>query len=196
MQAAISSGAPEEVTALLAILESMNKASITRELTGCYGGRRGNPARADERGLFRMTVPLLHAAFTGSTRMFYTVLASVRAKLRAPQVRLWFIVAKRAGKKARHGDASVMNAKDYDFHLCKARVVSTCRLFVVDPGGAAEAMCNASLTTFFQVKRTLTSRDGHSRTVLIMALASKSEVLFKAALAAVEEDLTRDEVCL
>ncbi len=87
MQSAISSGAPEEVTALMAILESMNKASITRELTGCYGGRRGNPPRVDEHGLFRMTMPLLHAAFTGSTRMFHTVLGAMRAKLRAPQAR-------------------------------------------------------------------------------------------------------------
>lgn len=87
MQSAISSGAPEEVTALLAILESMNKAAISRELTGCYGGRRGNPPRVDEDGLFRMTIPLLHAAFTGSTRMFNTVLGAMRAKLRAPQAR-------------------------------------------------------------------------------------------------------------
>lgn len=87
MQTAISSGSPEEVTALLAILESMNKASITRELTGCYGGKRGHPPRVDEHGLFRMTVPLLHAAFTGSTRMFSTVLDAMRAKLRAPQAR-------------------------------------------------------------------------------------------------------------
>lgn len=93
MEMAISSGAPEEVTGLLALLESMNKASITRELTGCYGGKRGNPPRADENGLFRMTVPLLHAAFTGSTAMFSTVLRAMRAKLRAQQastIRFWF----------------------------------------------------------------------------------------------------------
>lgn len=85
MEMAISSGAPEEVTGLLALLESMNKASVTRELTGCYGGQRGNPPRADENGLFRMTVPLLHAAFTGSTAMFATVLGAMRAKLKAQQ---------------------------------------------------------------------------------------------------------------
>lgn len=85
MEMAISSGAPEEVTGLLALLQSMNKASITRELTGCYGGKRGNPPRADENGLFRMTVPLLHAAFTGSTAMFSTVLRAMRAKLRVQQ---------------------------------------------------------------------------------------------------------------
>lgn len=39
------------------------------------------------------------------------------------------------------------------------------------------------------------ARDGHERTILAMALASKSKDLFEAALAALEEDLTRNEVC-
>eukprot|EP00752_Nemacystus_decipiens_P012128 g10753.t1 len=129
MEMAISSGAPDEVTGLLALLESMNKASTTRELTGCYGGKRGSPPRADENGLFRMTVPLLHAAFTGSTAMFSTVLRAMRTKLRAQQV-----------------------------------------------------------------KRALTSRDGHSRTILTMALASKNKGVFEAALTAVEDSLEMDEV--
>lgn len=112
MEMAISSGAPEEVTGLLALLESMNKASITRELTGCYGGKRGNPPRADENGLFRMTVPLLHAAFTGSTAMFSTVLRAMRVKLRAQQAsaimldRLEDVGAKERGKRSfRRADA-------------------------------------------------------------------------------------------
>lgn len=91
MEMAISSGAPEEVTGLLALLNNMNKASVTRELTGCYGGKRGSPPRADENGLFRMTVPLLHAAFTGSTAMFSTVLRAMRAKLRAQQASTIFV---------------------------------------------------------------------------------------------------------
>lgn len=86
MEMAISSGSPEEVTGLLALLNSINKASVTRELTGCYGGKRGNPPRVDENGLFRMTVPLLHAALAGKTAIFSTVLSAMRAKLRAQQV--------------------------------------------------------------------------------------------------------------
>lgn len=88
MESAICTGTPEEVRALLALLESMNKNAIARELTGCYGGRRGHPPRVDENGLFRMTVPLLHAALTGSTAMFSTVLNAVRVKLTARQARV------------------------------------------------------------------------------------------------------------
>lgn len=47
-----------------------------------------------------------------------------------------------------------------------------------------------------QVRRAMTSRDGHSRTILTMALASKNKDVFEAALTAVEEGLTKDEVCL
>lgn len=87
MESAICSAVPAEVTALLDLLRNMSKASMDRELTGCYGGRRGNPPRVDDNGLFRMTVPLLHAAFTGSTGMFSTVLGAMRANLRPQQAR-------------------------------------------------------------------------------------------------------------
>ncbi|CAN0212826.1 unnamed protein product [Ectocarpus sp. 6 AP-2014] len=132
MESAICSAVPAEVTALLDLLRNMSKASMDRELTGCYGGRRGNPPRVDDNGLFRMTVPLLHAAFTGSTGMFSTVLGAMRANLRPQQAR--------------------------------------------------------------DVRRALVARDGHERTILAMALTSKSKGLFEAALAALEEDLTRNEV--
>ncbi|CAM9163107.1 unnamed protein product [Ectocarpus fasciculatus] len=133
MESAICTAVPAEVTALLDLLRNMSKASMDRELTGCYGGRRGNPPRRDDNGLFRMTVPLLHAAFTGSTGMFSTVLGAMRGNLRPQQAR--------------------------------------------------------------DVRRALVARDGHGRTILAMALASKSKDLFEAALAALEEDLTRHEVC-
>ncbi|CAN0117521.1 unnamed protein product, partial [Hapterophycus canaliculatus] len=45
-----------------------------------------------------------------------------------------------------------------------------------------------------QVKRAMTARDGHGRSTLTTALASKSKDAFEAVLASLEEDLTKDEV--
>lgn len=40
----------------------------------------------------------------------------------------------------------------------------------------------------------MTARDGNSRTILTMAIASNSKEVFEAALAALEEGLAKDEV--
>lgn len=53
-----------------------------------------------------------------------------------------------------------------------------------------------SFVNLHQVKRALKSRDGHSRTILTMALASKNKDVFEAALTAVEAGLAKDEVCI
>ena len=86
MQQAISTGDPAQVSAYLS---SMDKPSAVRQLTGCYGG--WPPAfgpRPDGKGLFRMTAPLLHAAYTGNTAIFSNVHDAMRRKLRNQQVRL------------------------------------------------------------------------------------------------------------
>lgn len=85
----ISSGNPEKVSAHLG---SMEKASAIRQLTGCYGGR-GNIAssnsKKDDHDLYRMTVPILHAAYTGNTSIFSSVHDAMRETLTVQQVRLW-----------------------------------------------------------------------------------------------------------
>lgn len=40
----------------------------------------------------------------------------------------------------------------------------------------------------------MTARDGNSRTILTMAIASKNKDVFEAALTVLEEGLTKDEV--
>lgn len=72
-----------------ALLDSVDKAFAIRQLTGCYGGGRdlqNGFASRDSNGLFAMTVPLLHAAYTGDTSMFSTIHGATREKLRAQQV--------------------------------------------------------------------------------------------------------------
>lgn len=90
IEQAISTGDPHGVSALL---DSMDDASAIRQLTGCYGGGRHEGdvpglEGKDDNGLFRMTVPLLHAAYTGNIAMFETVHRAMRAKLRVQQVKV------------------------------------------------------------------------------------------------------------
>lgn len=80
MERAISSGDPEKVSALL---DSMDKAPAIRQLTGCYGGRGYTE---DDNGLHGMTVPILHAAYTGNVSMFLSVHDAMRKTLRNQQV--------------------------------------------------------------------------------------------------------------
>lgn len=92
---AICTGDPEAVSAFL---DGIDSASAIRQLVGGYGGGRKidkvgrkvdkDVLRKDDQGLFRMTVPLLHAAYTGNIAMFSTVLGAMRAKLRAQQVNI------------------------------------------------------------------------------------------------------------
>eukprot|EP00903_Cladosiphon_okamuranus_P019126 g17596.t3 len=127
MEDAISSGVPENVSGLL---DRMDNASAIRQLTGCYGGRGSKfEPHKDDKGLGRMTVPLLHAAYTGNTSMFSTVLGAMEAKLRVQQV-----------------------------------------------------------------KRMVGSMDVYSRSILTMAVSSKSKAMVKAALDTLERHLTRDQV--
>lgn len=97
MESAICTGSVREVKAVLDILGNMGKASIIKELTGCYGGRRGHPPRADDNGLFRMSVPLLHAALTGSIEVFMTVLGAMRVYLRAQQASVFVALVDESG---------------------------------------------------------------------------------------------------
>lgn len=94
MEQVISTGEPAEVSALLKRMDEPS--AVIRQLTGCYGGRRRRAETnqqffdweqdLDNNGLFRMTVPLLHAAYTGNTSMFSTVYLAIRANLRPQQV--------------------------------------------------------------------------------------------------------------
>lgn len=84
MEHAISTGSIEQVSEFLARL---HKSSAAKQLTGCYGGRAVGKRRCtDDNGLFRMTVPLLHTAYTGNAGIFSIVYRAMRDKLRTHQV--------------------------------------------------------------------------------------------------------------
>eukprot|EP00752_Nemacystus_decipiens_P011600 g10301.t1 len=84
MEQAISSGEPSNVNALLSRTDGDSE---RRQLMGCYGGRgEGSHHKKNDNGLFKMTTPLLHAAYTGNLSMFSTVYDAMRLKLRKKQV--------------------------------------------------------------------------------------------------------------
>ena len=93
MEQAIATGDPEHVSALLEALKKRSKATLVGQLTGCYGGAGPDPQslrderKIDVNGLFPMAVPILHAAYSGSTSIFSIVYGAMQDNLRAQQVR-------------------------------------------------------------------------------------------------------------
>ncbi|CAM9510922.1 unnamed protein product [Scytosiphon promiscuus] len=172
MESAICTCSVREVKALLDLLVDMGKVSIIKELSGCYGGRRGHPPRADDNGLYRMSVPLLHASLTGNVEIFMTVLGAMRVHLRAQQIKR--AMTARDG----HGRST----------LTTALTSKSKEMF--------EAVLNSleEELTRDEIQELLMDSDADGQKILHWAAATGSKDMFEAVLMALNDRLRNGQV--